>query len=125
MNIPQTHQVLMPYLIVNGARRFAGFVKDVFGATQTFEHLREDNETVMHAEVQISGATIMFADATDQYRVANANMFIYVPDANTAFAKALEAGATVVNELADRDYGRSGGVQDPFGNVWWITSVKG
>lgn len=125
MNIPESHQVLMPYLLVKDAHRFIDFTASVFGAKNTFIRLRDDNKTIMHAEVQISGATIMFADSTEMYPVATANLFIYVEDADATFSKALAEGAEVVNALADQDYGRSGGVQDPFGNVWWITSLKG
>lgn len=125
MNIPESHQVLMPYLLVKDAHRFIEFTDKVFGAKNTFIRLREDNKTIMHAEIRISGATIMFADSTETYPVATANLFIYVEDADATFGKALAEGAKVVNELANQDYGRSGGVQDPFGNVWWITSLKG
>ena len=36
----------------------------------------------------------------------------------------MEVGATTLMEVADQSYGRSGGVQDPYGNVWWITSMN-
>ena len=83
-----------------------------------------DENTIMHAEIMISGSTIMFADSTDTYGVRNAGMFIYVDDADATFKKAIDAGATVVTEMADQSYGRSGGVQDPYGNIWWITSIS-
>ncbi len=38
--------------------------------------------------------------------------------------KAIEEGAITVTELSDQNYGRTGGVSDPLGNSWWITSVK-
>lgn len=66
----------------------------------------------------------MMGDRTEDFGVATANLFIYVDDADATFNLALENGATIVNNLADQDYGRSGGIQDPFGNVWWITSMK-
>ncbi|MGH2563832.1 MAG: VOC family protein [Ginsengibacter sp.] len=71
----------------------------------------------------IGGSTVMFADATDMYEVRNAGMFIYVDDADTTFKKTIDAGATIVSEMADQSYGRSGGVKDPFGNTWWITGI--
>ena len=41
----------------------------------------------------------------------------------TSFARAVEAGATVIRPVADRDHGdRMGGVQDPFGYSWWLAS---
>jgi len=124
MQVPKGHQAVMPYLIVNNAAGFIDFVKNVFNADLSFSRMREDNLTVMHSEVQISGSTIMFCDATEQFKPATANMFVYVDDADKTFAKAIEAGSKVIMELADQTYGRSGGVSDPFGNEWWITSVK-
>ncbi|MFC0186177.1 Uncharacterized conserved protein PhnB, glyoxalase superfamily [Pseudarcicella hirudinis] len=123
MEIAQGHQAVMPYLMVENARKFTEFCQKVFNAQLTFSRLREDNITVMHSEIQISGCTIMFCDATDQWKVETSNLFIYVEDANETFQKAIEAGAAIVSEIANQDYGRSGGVKDPFGNVWWITSI--
>ena len=125
MKIAKGHQPVMPYLILKNAEAFIEFTKNVFGATEIFKSYRDnDNQFIMHAEVQINGCNIMFADVTEFYGVANANLFIYVDDADKTAAIALQNGAKIINELADQDYGRSGGVEDPFGNVWWITSMK-
>jgi uncharacterized glyoxalase superfamily protein PhnB len=123
MNIPPQHQTVMPYLMVADAEKLLVFLQTVFNAQETYKALQPDGQSIMHAEVNIGGSTIMFANTTDQWKAEPANLFIYVPDADATFKTALEAGATSVMELADKDYGRSGGVQDPFGNVWWITSV--
>lgn len=125
MKIPNGHQPLMPYLILKNADAFIEFTKTVFGAKEIFKSYRDnDNKIIMHAEVQINGCNIMFADMNEFYGVANSNLFIYVEDADQTIKIALENGATVINELADQDYGRSGGIEDPFGNVWWVTSMK-
>lgn len=125
MKIPKGHQPLMPYLILKNADAFIEFTKAVFGATEVFKSYRDnDNKIIMHAEVQINGCNIMFADMNEFYGVANSNLFIYVEDADQTVQIALGNGAKIVNELADQDYGRSGGIEDPFGNVWWVTSMK-
>jgi len=125
MKIAKGHQPVMPYLILKNAESFIEFTKKVFGATQIFKSYRDnDNKFIMHAEVQINGCNIMFADVNEFYGVANANLFIYVDDADATAAIALQNGARIINEIADQDYGRSGGIEDPFGNVWWITSMK-
>ena len=121
MKIPATHQAVMPYLILNNAPAFIEFTKQVLNVQSLFTKYREDGKTIMHAEIIINGCTIMFVDSTENYQPANANLFIYVENADDTFAKALQNGATVINELADMEYGRSGGVEDPFGNIWWIT----
>ena len=125
MKIPNGHQPLMPYLILKNADAFIEFTQIVFGAKEIFKSYRDnDNKIIMHAEIQINGCNIMFADMNEFYGVANANLFIYVEDADQTVDIALANGATIINELADQDYGRSGGIEDPFGNVWWVTSMK-
>ena len=66
---------------------------------------------------------MMFSQSRDPWKPATANLFVYVNDADETYQKAIAAGATTVMEMADQEYGRSGGVTDPFWNVWWITST--
>lgn len=126
MNLPKGHQVIMPYLMVKGALKFIDFVKAVFNAelTTSMHKLREDTKTVLHSEVTIGGSTIMFTDATEQWREQTANLFVYVDNADETYKKAIASGAVTVMELSNQDYGRTCGVTDPFGNVWWITSIN-
>ena len=77
----------------------------------------------MHGEIMVGKSTIMFADSNDQYTPRPAGLFIYVENADEAYARAIARNATTVSELVNQAYGRSGGVLDPFGNTWWITSV--
>jgi len=123
MNIPKGHQTVMPYLILKNAHRFIEFTKHVFEAENTFEKLREDGTSVMHAEINIGGSTIMFGECSDEYPTQNANMFVYVDDADATYEKAISFNAITLRAPEDQSYGRSCGVKDPFGNTWWITSV--
>ena len=122
LNIPQGYQRIMPYLIVNGAANFFTFMQTVFGATEKMKVMRND-QLYMHAEMQIGSNTIMFTDATEEYLVQNAGLFIYVADCATTYQKALENGATSILEPNKQDYGLSAGVKDAFGNTWWITQA--
>lgn len=124
MNLPSGHQTIMPYLILKGASQFIDFCKKVFDAKDSNQQVLRDDGTVMHAEIILSGSTIMVTDETKDWSQQNANLFVYVPDADETYQKALDNGATSLMELSDQDYGRTCGVTDPFGNVWWITSVK-
>jgi PhnB protein len=121
--IPEHYQTVMPYLIVNNATKFIEFMKNVFGAKEIYKSMRE-KDIIMHGEIQLDDSTVMFADSTEKYQPRPAGMFIYVDNADKRYQKAIDAGATVVTELSDQPYGRSGGVMDPFGNTWWIVSVK-
>lgn len=124
MKIPEQYNELMPYLILKETGNFIKFMEQVFDAKQQMIVAGEDG-TVMHGELRIGTAVIMFAEAGGPFTVMNAGMYIHVDNADTSYAKALAAGAVTIEgqEPSDKDYGRSCGVKDPFGNTWWITSV--
>ena len=121
MNIPKGHNAVMPYLMMEDAAGFIEFIKAVFNAEMSQQDTRDG--IVGHCEAQISGGTIMFSQSRDQWTPQTANMFVYVENADETYAKAVENGAETVMPPDDQEYGRSCGVTDPFGNVWWITSV--
>ena len=123
--VPERYNTVMPYLILPNAGQFASFVEKVFGGKENEEirHMRDD-KTIMHSEINIGDVTIMFADSTKEYPPVPASLFIYVKDSDKTFQTALENGATEIMKVSDQPYGRSGGVADPFGNKWWITSEK-
>ena len=123
MNIPNGHQAVMPYLMMDDAAKFIEFAKAVFNADMTFQNMRED-DLVGHCEMQIGGSTIMFSNSRGEWKPATANLFVYVDNADETYLVSIAKGATALMEPADQDYGRSCGVTDPFGNVWWITSVN-
>lgn len=124
MNLPSNHQTIMPYLILKNASEFIHFVEHVFNSKLLNKSYRDDSKTTLgHCEIQIGQSTIMFADANDDFQPQTANLFIYVDDADKRFKLALEHGATILMELSNQDYGRTCGITDPFGNVWWITSI--
>jgi len=104
MKVPEGYQRVMPYLIVKDAARFL------------------DENLIRHAEIKIGESVIMFADATEQFAPRPAGFMIYVEDADRTYNKAIEAGAASIMPMSDQEYGRSGGVADPFGNVWWPTT---
>jgi len=124
MKIPEGHQSIMPYLIVNGAVKFIEFVKQVFDAELTHIVYFDDGKTVMHAQVKINGCTIMLCDASEKWKQQTANLFIYVENADETYRKSLECGAVSLMGLSNQEYGRTCGITDPFDNVWWITTAN-
>ena len=125
MKIPEQYNQLMPYLVIKDTEDFKKFMEKVFDATGQLIVPGEDG-TVMHGELRIGSAVIMFAETGGQFPVMNAGMYIHVDNADATYKKALEAGAITIEgqEPSDKDYGRTCGVKDPFGNTWWITSVQ-
>jgi len=121
VTIPQGYQQVMPYLILRNAAGFISFMQEVFGAEEKMKHMRAE-DVIMHAELAIGSCVIMLADSTEAIEPRAGGFFIYVADADATYEKALQAGATSVMPPADMPYGRSGGVIDPFGNTWWVTT---
>jgi PhnB protein len=68
----------------------------------------------------------MVADAQgDEYKPMAAGIHLYVEDCDVTYKRAIGAGATSVREPQDQFYGdRSAGVNDQFGNKWWIATHK-
>jgi uncharacterized glyoxalase superfamily protein PhnB len=121
LKLPEGYQTVMPYLILENAIAFFDFTEKVFDAQVKMKHLLDDG-SLMHGEITIGGSTIMFGNASGTWSVQNAGLYVNVVNADETFQKALDNGASLVLELSNQSYGRSGGVKDPFGNVWWITT---
>jgi PhnB protein len=115
-----------PYLPVRGAAALIEFLKQAFGAQETSRHLRADG-SIAHANIRIGDSSIGTGDSTTTEAAAMPTaIHLYVPDADAVYARALQAGATSMQEPADQDYGdREAGVRDPFGNNWYIATHQG
>jgi PhnB protein len=119
----KAQQTFMPYLMLVNAAAFIDFVQLVFNADVRQVNKAEDNRTVLYAEIQIGHTVLLLTEAKDKYGKAVGSFFIYVGDADETFNRAVFHGASVVTEVTDRDFGRSGGIEDPFGNTWWLTTA--
>ena len=122
MPIPTQYQTVIPYLIINNALGFLDFMQGLFNAEIVNKHMH-DETTLMHAELKVGNATIMCGSASKEWQPLNSSLFIYVEDADASYAKALELGCTSIMELSNQEYGRTCGVKDEYGNIWWMTSV--
>ena len=118
MKIPEQYNRLMPYLIIPDTANFLAFMKAVFNAEEQMIVPRADGG-IMHGEIRIGDAVIMFSNVTEQFSAKPAGMFIYVDDVKETYAKAIAAGATSIMEPAQQSYGFSCGFKDAFGNDWW------
>jgi uncharacterized glyoxalase superfamily protein PhnB len=124
LNVPAGYQAVMPYLILKNAAGFLAWAIDVLDATEKMKSFREDGTTIAHAELFIGESTIMVSEASELWRVNNAGMFVYVTNADDTYARALAHGASEIMPPADMPYGRTCGITDPFGNVWWPTQAS-
>jgi uncharacterized glyoxalase superfamily protein PhnB len=120
--IPEGHHTVTPYLVIPGVAKLIEFVKQAFGATEVFLSRRPDG-TVMHAEVKIGDSIIMMGEGGEGGKNFPGMLHLYMEDVDAIYRRAIQAGAKSVREPADQPYGdRTGGVEDPFGNQWWIAT---
>ncbi len=122
--IPEGQHVLTPYLIVKDAVKFIEFVEKTFFGTTT-ECLKREGGKIAHAEIRIGDSKIMLGESCDEFKAMPAGIYVYVEDTDVTYHRALKNGATSVHKPMDQFYGdRSGGVQDQWGNFWWIATHK-
>ncbi|PTX99560.1 hypothetical protein DB346_17135 [Verrucomicrobia bacterium LW23] len=121
--IRKGYTAVSPYLIVNGAAALLDFMRNVFGAKEMIR-MPTPSGSIAHASVEIHGAVIELADATERWKPMPTSLHIYVPDTDATFKAALNAGATILMEPADQFYGeRSASVEDAWGNQWHIATM--
>ena len=121
--IPDGYHSVTPYLVVEGANALIDFAKQAFDAVETYR-MPGPGGAVMHAEIRIGDSMVMLADAQGADNPPMpAVIYLYVPDADDYYKRALAAGASSLREPADQFYGdRSAGVVDAFGNKWWLAT---
>lgn len=117
---PAGYTSVSPYLVVDGAAATLAFLEQVFGAERLRCYEGPDGR-YMHAEVRIDDTVVMLADGGDGWPSQPAHVHVYVKDVDATYRRALEAGATSVQEpLKKDDADKRGGFRDAGGTTWWV-----
>jgi uncharacterized glyoxalase superfamily protein PhnB len=98
------------------------FLKRAFGAEE-LEKYASPVGVVHHAKIRIGDSMLEMGEAGGPYQPMPSMFYLYVPDVDAMYLRALNAGATSISEPVDQSYGdRSAGVKDVFGNQWYIAT---
>lgn len=117
---PEGHNSLSPYLIVDDAQATLDFIKAVFDAKPELIH-RADGDAIAHAEVRIDDTILMVGQWKGSGSVAH--IHVYVPDVRTSFELARKAGGKPMQEPVRKDDpDLRGGIVDPSGTTWWLST---
>jgi uncharacterized glyoxalase superfamily protein PhnB len=112
---PQAWPTVVPRIVVSEAQELVEFIKHVFEATGDYQPDRPAVLGIGDSMLMISEAGIRDA--------ARAFLYVYVPDADATFRRAIEAGARSLEEPSNQVYGdRRGMVEDRWGNIWQIAT---
>lgn len=120
--VPDGYHTVTPYLTVDDAALQIDFLKSAFNARVKYE-MKDDKGNIRHAEVIIGDSVLMIGQTRDEWKPRPMTFYLYVPDVDALYKTALAAGAKSLQEVTTQFYGdRSGGVEDPQGNYWWIAT---
>lgn len=122
MYIPEGYGTVFPYIMVNDINQFVDFLRAVFDARELGRTVMPDGR-VANCRLRIGTTSFMASAGGEGFPPMPVMHYIYVEDADATFAKALAHGATKIMEPANMPYeDRQGGVIDPCGNTWWIST---
>jgi PhnB protein len=126
------------HLLVRGGRKAIEFYTRAFGATVLYQSPMPHSDGI-HAHLRVGRSIIMITDerppstegmmlgiaAPESLGATTTILECYVEDVDSAFQRAIDAGAKPLLPLGDAFYGdRFGWVADPFGHVWSLATVK-
>jgi PhnB protein len=120
--IPAGLHTVNVYLHPLRAEPLLAFMERAFGASGVQKYASPEG-VVHHAQVTIGDAVIEMGEAHGPYQPMPTMFYVYVPDADAAYWRALQAGAVSMTEPADQPFGdRMASVKDPFGNLWHLAT---
>jgi PhnB protein len=120
--IPADGAVLNPFVIVDDAAGFVGFVSEVFGVEETAEaRTPMPDGKLIHAQLRLGTVDLMVADRLDGWPARPGLLQVWVNDVATVLRHAGERGATTVTEPTPF-YGETtlGRMLDAWQNIWWL-----
>jgi len=121
-SVKPVYATITPYLTVKKAEQLVDFVKEAFGGKELFRAIGSAGG--LHCEVMVGDSKLMIGGMESVEEIPTA-LHLYVPNADAVYQRALELGATSVEEPVDQAYGdREAGIKDPTGNIWWIATHK-
>lgn len=119
-------QSIYPTFRYRDAASMIEWLEKAFGFTVNARHM--DGGTVGHAELSLGGSIIMLGEARDDAygrmvggpgQPGGKSTYVAADDVDAVYEAAKAAGAKILEEPVDRDYGsREFICADPQGNVW-------
>jgi uncharacterized glyoxalase superfamily protein PhnB len=127
--IPAGINTLTTHFVVRDAPKAIDFYKRAFGAEVVDTMLGPDGKTIWHARLRIGNSNLFLADegtvqgdrSPQSLGGSPASIQMYVEDAQAAWKRAIDAGATEKMPLKEAFWGDLyGQLVDPFGFRWAI-----
>jgi uncharacterized glyoxalase superfamily protein PhnB len=109
------HPTVFPTMSYRDADAAIDFLQRAFGA-EAHAVYRDDDGRVRHAELRLGNGMVMLGPAQS---TQGGGVYVVVPNLDEHCARAREAGAEILREPNDTDYGsREYGARDREGLAW-------
>ena len=125
--IPQGMHTVTPNLVLRDCAKAIGFYQQALGAQEVSRFPAPDGKSIWHAELRVGDSVVYVNDeipgmgqaAPTPEKPAPVTMWLYGPDCDAAFRRAVAAGAKATMPPADMFWGdRVAAVADPYGYLW-------
>ena len=114
-HVPEGWHTVTPRIVAHDARHLVEFLRRVFDATGDYLDTRP-------SVMQIGDSQLMISDAGIRSPMG-AFLYVYVDDTDLVYRRAVEAGASTLEEPVETPYGdRRCMVEDEWGNTWQIAT---
>ena len=129
--IPKDYNSVTPYLVVRDAAQAIDYYKKVFGAEEIMRMPSPDGKMISHAEIKIGDSIIFLSDefpnmggkSPQTLGGFTGGIYLYVPDVDAVFEKAVAAGGKAAMPVSDMFWGdRHGNFVDPYGHSWGVST---
>lgn len=115
---PDGWPCVIPRIVNSNAAGLIEFLRNVFGAEG---EVRSGAPT----EMRIGDSMLLISDGGGARDAMPGFFYVYVPNADETYQRAIAAGAEPIETPADTPYGdRRAMVRDAWGNVWQIATYR-
>jgi uncharacterized glyoxalase superfamily protein PhnB len=124
-----TATAIVPTMRYQNAARMIDWLCEAFGF-QRHLVVPGENGTIVHAQLVLGDAMVMLGSARDddfgrlvktarEVGAVTQSAYVVVPEVDAHYTRARAAGAEIVLEIKDEDYGGRGySARDPEGQLW-------
>jgi uncharacterized glyoxalase superfamily protein PhnB len=128
-----SNPTVWPCINYRDARGAIAFITSAFGFIESLVVAGEHDDDIAHAQLSWpEGGGVMLGSADrdesefSRMPTSCASVYVVTADPHSVYAKAQAAGAAVVREMRDEDYGSTGfSVRDPEDNIWSFGTYRG
>lgn len=120
---------ITPYLLYRDAGAAVDWLAKAFGLRKSGRSYKDAGGRITHAEMKLGDALLMLGSPGPDFKnpkvlgQATQTLYVDVEDVDKHYARAVRAGAKIIEEPKETFYGaRRYGAEDPEGHLWYFAA---